>query len=543
MAWPCVAFQDSVKPTEESADKTGESEDLMNPESMPSLSTTPSQFGDDAAASSSERATSTTHSARHRYAPPSRLAQRLSAPWMQLADGAAMLTALSWTLMNAPLREGQTLTSYLELRISVRNLLIEAVLLGLWRLTFWLTGMYQPKLTRRAAAFLWKLPATTLLCTIPVLPVLRSKQLLGQMPHSEMFFFVASSVLLLTIRGVLVGFEQWVRPALRPRRTAVVCGTGPLARAQVLRLQSHPNFRYELLGFVDDDPRSGIEAVGPVLCNFAELDRWLMHHAVDEVVVGLPLKSRFGDVQQIVSVCGKAGIPMQYSTELFDSAVAKNQRTISDGGHRMLVEMVHGDHRVLLKNVLDRVLAAVALLALLPVLAVIAVAVRLSSPGPVLFVQQRYGLNKRRFGMIKFRSMVIDAEARQAALEHLNESGGPTFKIKGDPRITPVGAFLRRTSLDELPQLLNVLRGEMSIVGPRPLPIRDVERFAEPWLMRRFSVKPGITGLWQVSGRSNMEFDHAIQLDLRYIDQWSLLADLGILLRTVVAVFRARGAY
>ena len=155
-----------------------------------------------------------------------------------------------------------------------------------------------------------------------------------------------------------------------------------------------------------------------------------------------------------------------------------------------------------------------------------AVAIATTSEGPVFFVQQRYGLNKRRFSMLKFRTMRADAEQAQAQIEHLNEAAGPIFKIKEDPRITPVGKFLRKTSIDELPQLLNVLRGDMSLVGPRPMSTRDVSRFSEAWLMRRFSVKPGITGLWQVSGRSNTSFDRWIELDLKYIDDWSLALDL-----------------
>ena len=171
----------------------------------------------------------------------------------------------------------------------------------------------------------------------------------------------------------------------------------------------------------------------------------------------------------------------------------------------------------------------VALAALSPVFLVIAAAIKLSSPGPILFIQERFGLNKRRFRMYKFRTMVVDAEARQTALEGLNEAQGPVFKIKHDPRITPLGRFLRKTSLDELPQLLNVLKGEMSLVGPRPLPNRDVTRFNESWLMRRFSVKPGLTCLWQINGRSNTDFDTWIALDLKYIDEWSFLLDFKIL--------------
>jgi lipopolysaccharide/colanic/teichoic acid biosynthesis glycosyltransferase len=168
--------------------------------------------------------------------------------------------------------------------------------------------------------------------------------------------------------------------------------------------------------------------------------------------------------------------------------------------------------------------------------------VKFTSKGPVIFKQQRYGLNKRRFTMYKFRTMVADAEARQRELESLNQTSDPTFKLRGDPRITTVGRFLRNTSLDELPQLINVLLGDMSLVGPRPLPVRDVSLFSEAWFMRRFSVKPGLTGLWQVSGRSNINFSQWIKLDLEYIDSWSVLLDLKILARTLPAVLRRDGA-
>jgi lipopolysaccharide/colanic/teichoic acid biosynthesis glycosyltransferase len=171
-----------------------------------------------------------------------------------------------------------------------------------------------------------------------------------------------------------------------------------------------------------------------------------------------------------------------------------------------------------------------------------AIAIKATSPGPVLFVQERYGLRRRRFRMLKFRTMTQGAEALQPLLELQNEASGPVFKIQNDPRTTRLGRFLRRSSLDELPQLVNVLRGEMSLVGPRPLPERDVLRFADPWLMRRFSVPPGLTGLWQVSGRCTLKFDEAIALDLKYIDQWSLGLDLTILARTLPAVVKGTGA-
>jgi len=176
-------------------------------------------------------------------------------------------------------------------------------------------------------------------------------------------------------------------------------------------------------------------------------------------------------------------------------------------------------------------------------MAVIALLIKVMSPhGPILFRQQRLGLNKRLFTIYKFRTMVPDAEQRIHTLEHLNEATGPVFKIKNDPRITPIGRILRKTSLDELPQLFNVLKGDMSLVGPRPLPGRDYRGFNEDWQRRRFSVRPGITCLWQVNGRNSVPFEHWMQLDLQYIDKWSLWLDFQILARTIPAVLKGSGA-
>ncbi|ADD46003.1 exopolysaccharide biosynthesis polyprenyl glycosylphosphotransferase [Stackebrandtia nassauensis DSM 44728] len=195
----------------------------------------------------------------------------------------------------------------------------------------------------------------------------------------------------------------------------------------------------------------------------------------------------------------------------------------------------------LVKNVLDRITAAVGLLLLTPVLAAIAIYIKATSPGPVFFRQPRVGMEGRTFHCWKFRTMYIDAEERQAALMMQNESDGLLFKIKDDPRVTSAGKFLRKTSLDELPQLINVLKGEMSLVGPRPLPADNGDFLGD--VRRRLLVRPGITGLWQVSGRSDLSWDDAVRLDLFYVDNWSLTTDLQILLRTIAVVLRRRGAY
>jgi lipopolysaccharide/colanic/teichoic acid biosynthesis glycosyltransferase len=191
---------------------------------------------------------------------------------------------------------------------------------------------------------------------------------------------------------------------------------------------------------------------------------------------------------------------------------------------------------------LDLLISFVLVLVLAPLLVAVAIAIKVTSPGTVLFLQERVGLNRRRFRIYKFRTMVPDAERLMPSLVSMNEASGPVFKIRDDPRITPIGRLLRRSSIDELPQLFNVLKGEMSLVGPRPLPVRDYQGFNEDWQRRRFSVKPGITCLWQVNGRSAISFEQWMLLDLQYMDEWSLWLDIKILARTVPAVMRGSGA-
>lgn len=473
---------------------------------------------------------------------PSSLALQLASPSVQIIDQFAVLVAYCLSHIEAPARQGQAVATYLAMRVDVRNLLMVILLLLIWRALFWFMGMYQPHINRRAAVFIWKAPVTSLLCAASLVPFVWSRGY-SNWPRELGVFWFTASVLLLTIRTSVLTFEESIRPRFRPLKTVIICGTGPLARMQADDLPGNREYRYQLLGFVDNNPHMSGDLSGPVLCGVRDLEELLMHCPVDEVIIGLPLKSHFGEVEQIVAICGRAGVQIQYSLDLFNTEIAKKRKVVSDRTNRVVMEMVHHDHRVLIKDIIDRILAFAGLMVLWPLFAAIAVAIKLSSPGPVFFVQERFGLNKRRFGMIKFRSMVMNAEAQLASLEHLNETSGPTFKMKRDPRVTRVGALLRSTSLDELPQLINVVKGEMSLVGPRPLPTRDVKRFSEPWLMRRFSVKPGITGLWQVSGRSNTDFDSAIQLDLRYIDRWSPLLDLRILAQTLGAVIRRSGAY
>ena len=236
-------------------------------------------------------------------------------------------------------------------------------------------------------------------------------------------------------------------------------------------------------------------------------------------------------------------IDLILASALFDVAGPRTTIRPVDGLPMLHVEhpRLEGGAR-LVKEIVDRMGAAVLLVLLAPVLLAVAACIRIDSPGPVLFRQVRTGRDGREFLMYKFRSMYLDAEARLAEVRHLNEHDGVLFKIRNDPRITPVGRRLRRLSLDELPQLFNVLRGQMSLVGPRPPLPQEVAEYADD-VRRRLAVKPGMTGLWQVSGRSDLPWEEAIRLDLRYVENWSLSLDLVILMRTVAAVLRPSGAY
>jgi exopolysaccharide biosynthesis polyprenyl glycosylphosphotransferase len=270
----------------------------------------------------------------------------------------------------------------------------------------------------------------------------------------------------------------------------------------------------------------------------------IARHSVDEVLVALPIDKYRPLVESIVRHCEEQGIIVRVRTEMFNLQIARSHVDDLQGVPVLTIQSGPSDGWQLVAKRLIDVLASIGLLVMLaPLFAIVTLLIRLDSPGPVFFGQERVGFNKRRFRMLKFRTMVAEADRQQNLLEHLNEAEGPVFKIQNDPRITRVGKFLRRFSIDELPQLFNVLKGDMSLVGPRPLPIRDVDRIDVQWHKRRFSIKPGITCLWQVNGRSNIGFDDWVRMDLDYIDKWSLGLDLLILMKTIPAVFRGPGAY
>src|SRR5215204_4564061 len=275
-----------------------------------------------------------------------------------------------------------------------------------------------------------------------------------------------------------------------------------------------------------------------------ELNSVIADQAVDEVLVALPIDKYGSLVETIVRQCEVQGVIVRVQTGMTNLHVGRAYVDELQGVPVMTIQSGPKDSwQLVAKRVIDVLGSAALLLVLAPLLILIAILICFDSPGPVFFTQERVGLNKRRFRILKFRTMTDGSDQQQGSLEHLNEAEGPVFKIRNDPRVTPLGRFLRRFSIDELPQLINVLKGDMSLVGPRPLPIRDVNRIDHQWHKRRFSIKPGITCLWQVNGRSNIGFNDWVRMDLDYIDKWSLALDLLILVKTIPAVFRGPGAY
>lgn len=329
-------------------------------------------------------------------------------------------------------------------------------------------------------------------------------------------------------------------------RTVVIIGDTPRARSMARLIHDHPWWGLKLLGLVRERPASseaGTTAGGlPVLGSLEDFPTILTSLPVDEVILAVDR----GDVDQLEDVfllCEEIGVKTRLILDFFPHVFAKVELEEFDGTPLLTFSTTPAETGALLvKRAVDVGLALLLGLVCLPLAALLALLIKLTSHGPVLFRQVRCGLSGRPFTFYKLRTMVEDAEGRLAEVAHLNEHDGPVFKSSHDPRVTTFGRFLRRFSLDEIPQLWNVLKGEMSLVGPRP-PLPDEVARYEKWQRRRLSMKPGLTGLWQVSGRSDLpSFDQWMELDLAYIDNWSLTLDAKILLRTVPTVLGGKGA-
>ena len=407
--------------------------------------------------------------------------------------------------------------------------------------------------------------AVTILLTMGALLVARSFGLVRvDFTFIIVFFSISIIAVICGHIGTRFYFEKsWSSGMVRH---LVIAGTNKRALALARFFQLHPELGYRVIGFVDDvilapevyeaamsltrDTAARLslkevesfefESQTPLLTNFENFGSFIRKQVVDEVILCLPILSFYKQSAQIVDLCKQHGVTIKYASDLFD--LKRSHQSDMEIINIYTGKMHERVSDATVKRFVDIVISFIGLVLLAPVFLAIAAIIKLTSRGPVFFTQMRVGWNKRKFKLYKFRTMDVDAEKKVDELAHLNVMEGPILKIADDPRITGLGKLFRRMSLDELPQLINVLIGDMSLVGPRPLTLRDFQGFEIDWHHRRFSVRPGITCFWQVEGRNSIPFEKWMELDANYIDTWSLRTDFKILLKTIPAVLKGKGA-
>ena len=460
-----------------------------------------------------------------------------------------VLMVLSFAMATALVAyETQTisLARFLSMRVKVGNFALFALFLLAWHLIFSSFGLYNSKRLSPLRAQVLDIAKATTLGSAIVFLVAIFLRIQMVTPIFILLFWVATTLTGASSRVLLRYVLGGIRRQGRNLREMVVVGTNPRALRFARKIEARVELGYRIVGFVDG-PWAGMAAFEqagyPVVSDFAGFPRFLREQVVDEVVIALPMESSYEQAARIATLCEEQGIVVRLISNIFNLCQAQPRAEEFAGeAFTTLYTGSQDGWQHLLKRTLDVSLSLLAMILLSPLFLLATLIVKLTSPGPALFVQERVGLNKRRFRLYKFRTMVADAAERQREIEHLNEACGPVFKIRNDPRVTPAGKLLRKTSIDELPQLFNVLKGDMSLVGPRPLPLRDYQGFRQDWQRRRFSVRPGITCLWQINGRSSVPFEKWMQLDMEYIDHWSLGLDFKILAKTIPAVLKGAGA-
>jgi len=411
-------------------------------------------------------------------------------------------------------------------------------------ITFKLDGVYN---VRRGQSWFLQLYAIVNATAKGTIVLLALTFFFRPLVYSRLLFLEAA-LLIVILTGLSRLVKGWVEARLRRRGIGVervlIVGGGEIGRTVIRTIVARPELGYQIVGLIDDNPDKGRTDIGRIkgLGGLDKLAEVVDHAAVDQVLITLPWMYH-RKIMGIVLECQRKQVEARIVPDMFQMSLS--QVDVDDLGGIPLIGVRKtsiGRWQQVLKRLMDVMFATLGGFLALPLMGVIALAIKLDSSGPAVFRQLRVGKTGRQFWCYKFRSMRQGAEDERERLQAFNEADGPLFKMRDDPRRTRVGRWLRRMSLDELPQLYNVLRGEMSVVGPRPPLPEEVAQY-EAWQMRRLEVAPGITGLWQVSGRSNLTFDEQCLLDIYYIENWSPFLDISILLRTVPQVFTGDGAY
>lgn len=479
-----------------------------------------------------------------------RIGRRIFTNGFKLFDLLLMVISFAVSTLPQYHRVGRfTLAEFFELRVKLGNLILFLSFLVIWNIVFNVFGLYGSKRLSSRWEEIWDITRATTLGTvvIAVFGVMFRIWVVNRIFLA--LFWVLTTTSVISTRTLIREVLAYARRHGKNMRNMLVIGTNARALQLVERIQLKPELGYRILGFADEE-WGGLEEFKKqghtLVSDLDALPSYVRRNVVDEVLLALPIRSFHTFASRIAAACEQQGIIVRFLPNIFDLKEARHRADEFDGDALISHETTITDFWGLAaKRAIDIAVSLTAIILLSPVMLLTALLVKLTSPGPIFFVQKRLGLNKRMFHIYKFRTMVMDAEARLKEIEHQNEANGPVFKIKKDPRITMIGALLRKTSIDELPQLFNVLKGEMSLVGPRPLQVRDYELFETycgDWQRKRFSVRPGITCLWQIKGRSSTTFEKWMELDLQYIRTWSLWLDLEILAKTVPAVLRGSGA-
>lgn len=462
------------------------------------------------------------------------------------ADVAVMALAFTLALLASAQRTSMDFEQFLTVRIKFSNILLFLGFAFMWHLIFISQGLYRSRRIGLIKVECWEVTKAVVLGTLLLSAATLFFKISAINRTFLATFFAVVLVATLAMRSGLRIVLGGVRQKGHNLRNTIIVGCGRRGTQIGRQLRNRPDLGYLLLGYVDDIPapecplHSGKEKL---LGQLNDFDQILRTEKIDEVFIALPIRVFYEKVAELIKTSEELGVVVRIPAGLLGWHLANSAIDYLD--ENPFLTLKNGQESspsLIIKRLLDVVGSAVALIVHLPIIAIIAVAIKLDSQGPVFFVQDRVGLALKKFHLIKFRTMVADAEERIKELEEKNEVHGAAFKMRNDPRMTRIGRILRKLSLDELPQFFNVLTGDMSLVGPRPLPLRDVERFNEQWQKRRFRVKPGLTCLWQVNGRHEISFENWMEMDLQYIDNWSLKLDFEIMMKTIPAVLRGSGA-
>ena len=451
--------------------------------------------------------------------------------------GAMILSRLPLSLSN--------FKELIAIRISISNIITIAALMVSWHILFTILGFYNSRrLSSLRREFIDIAKATTFSAAIIfIINLFRPIDIVD-----SRFVFIFGILLFAALsasRVLLRLLLKQLRKSGINLRHIVIVGTNAKAAAFSSMVKNNPELGYNFKGFIDDTWAGPTDTryEQQIVSDFTHFKAYLRDTIIDEIFIFLPIQSFYHQINEIIETASEQGILVRMKTEFFRPK--NSYPKIEYLENEMLLTYCTGQMRrrlLLFKKAFDFATAFALLVLVSPILLLSALAIKLTSPGPVFFVQERIGFNKRRFKLYKFRTMVPDAEKKIAELEHLNEIKGAAFKLKNDPRITPIGKILRKLSIDELPQLFNVLKGDMSLVGPRPVTQLEIDQYYKDQAKLCFGVTPGVTGLWQVSGRSNTGYDYRITLDSWYVRNWNLWLDIVILFKTVRVVLKREGA-